>query len=143
MGILSTASGALRGFLIAACATAIIMLIHLQHKWDDFGFTFAILMGIIWVGNLIVSSFVDAPDSGFWRKAAILIQSCILGIFTTLIMVLLFYGGELTPGVFMFFDWQFLVVLVSNCLIMIVATYLGYILVPDPEMEMAQWSNQQ
>lgn len=140
MGIMSTAGNAIRGLLIAVCASAMIMLVHLQHKWDDFLFTFGILMGIIWVGNLIIGSFIEVAPEGWWRRMAILIQACILGIFTTLIMTLLFYGGELTPGVFMFFDIMFLVVLAANCLIMLVSTYLGFIIVPDPEMELARWN---
>ena len=143
MGILSTAGNAIRGFLISICASAMIMLVHLQHLWDDFVFTYLILMGIIWIGSLIIDSFLDTPPEGWWQKISILIHACILGIFTTLIMALLFYGGELTPGIFMLFDVQFLVVLIANCLIMIVSAFLGYTLVPDPEMEMAQWQDQQ
>jgi hypothetical protein len=113
------------GSVLVACILILVFLgdrIHTILIIDSpyFWYAFTILSGTGTIGSLIIGGFVNLPGESHYRGIGQFIRSFFLGIFLSLMLILIFLNDTITIGAFMFFDMNFWTVMIAGTLLTVV-----------------------
>jgi hypothetical protein len=94
---------------------------------------FFVLMGVSTVGSLIISAFVHLPAESRYRTLGSYIRGGLLGVFISLLAILLYMADEFTPSIFMLFNTEFWVIVIASVLLAMVGKMFINMVIPEVE----------